>query len=419
MRIWYRNLDYLTIFAWAVLVAIGLVAIYSTTNGPSAEYLLESVRQNFWRQLAWVVISLGAGLACLFLPVHFFQRIAWVAYLGTLILLAVALLFGREVNGARSWLHIGGLSLQVSEVAKVGAVLAGAQLISTMRPNSSRVKYAVLLLGVFLTPMALILLQNDTGTALVFFAIAPIALFWSIWPAGMFIVMAATGVAGYFSVVHLPTAIAFSVLFTLLVLWKTRERLYGAMAAVFSFGSIAAVLFALNKIFRPHHVARILSFTNPGAEEFRSGVGFHLVQSKAAIGSGGLAGKGFMEGTQTQGAYVPEQSTDFVFSIIGEEWGFIGSMVVISMFALLLVRVIQMGIHIKHPFGSMAAVGIAGIYLVHVFVNIGMVVGLLPVIGIPLPFVSYGGSAMLANTVLLAILLNLHMRRDDFPIYVY
>ena len=191
------------------------------------------------------------------------------------------------------------------------------------------------------------------------------------------------------------------------------------MAAVFSFGSIAAVLFALNKIFRPHQVARILSFTNPGAEEFRSGVGFHLVQSKAAIGSGGLAGKGFMEGTQTQGAYVPEQSTDFVFSIIGEEWGFIGSMVVISMFALLLVRVIQMGIQIKHPFGSMAAVGIAGIYLVHVFVNIGMVVGLLPVIGIPLPFVSYGGSAMLANTVLLAILLNLHMRRDDFSIYVY
>ena len=419
MRIWYRNLDYLTIFAWAVLVVVGLVAIYSTTNGPSAEYLLESVRQNFWRQLAWVVISLGAGLACLFLPVHFFQRIAWVAYLGTLILLAVALLFGREVNGARSWLHIGGLSLQVSEVAKVGAVLAGAQLISTMRPNSSRVKYAVLLLGVFLTPMALILLQNDAGTALVFFAIAPIALFWSIWPAGMFIVMAATGIAGYFSVVHLPTAITFSVLFTLFVLWKTRERLYGAMAAAFSFGSIAAVLFALNKIFRPHQVARILSFTNPGAEEFRSGVGFHLVQSKAAIGSGGLAGKGFMEGTQTQGAYVPEQSTDFVFSIIGEEWGFIGSMVVISMFALLLVRVIQMGIQIKHPFGSMAAVGIAGIYLVHVFVNIGMVVGLLPVIGIPLPFVSYGGSAMLANTVLLAILLNLHMRRDDFPIYVY
>ncbi len=419
MRIWYRNLDYLTIFAWVGLASIGLVAIYSTTNGPSAEYLLASVRQNFWRQLAWIVISSGAGLACLFLPVHFFQRIAWVAYLGTLLLLALALLFGREVNGARSWLYIGGFSLQVSEIAKVGAVLAAAQLVSSIRPNSSKVRYALLLVAVFMVPVALILLQNDAGTALVFCAVAPVAVFWAIWPTSMFILMAASGVAGYFAVVHLPTALVFAALFTIFVFWKTRSRLYGVMAGVFSGGAVAAVLFALHKVFRPHQVARIRSFTNPGAEEFRSGVGFHLVQSKAAIGSGGLTGKGFMEGTQTQGAYVPEQSTDFVFSIIGEEWGFLGSMAVIALFTVLLVRVIQMGMQIKHPFGSMVAVGTASIFLAHVFVNIGMVAGLLPVIGIPLPFISYGGSAMLANTVLLALLLNLHMRRDDFPIYVY
>ncbi len=419
MRIWYRNLDYLTIFAWVGLASIGLVAIYSTTNGPSAEYLLASVRQNFWRQLAWIVISSGAGLACLFIPVHFFQRVAWVAYLGTLLLLALALLFGREVNGARSWLYIGGFSLQVSEIAKVGAVLAAAQLVSSIRPNSSKVRYALLLVAVFMVPVALILLQNDAGTALVFCAVAPVAVFWAIWPTSMFILMAASGVAGYFAVVHLPTALVFAALFTIFVFWKTRSRLYGGMAGVFSGGAIAAVLFALNEVFRPHQVARIRSFTNPGAEEFRSGVGFHLVQSKAAIGSGGLTGKGFMEGTQTQGAYVPEQSTDFVFSIIGEEWGFLGSMVVIALFTILLVRVIQMGMQIKHPFGSMVAVGTASIFLAHVFVNIGMVAGLLPVIGIPLPFISYGGSAMLANTVLLALLLNLHMRRDDFPIYVY
>ena len=419
MRIWYRNLDYLTILAWAGLACIGLVAIYSTTNGPSAEYLLASVRQNFWRQLAWIILSMGAGLACLFIPVHFFQRIGWVAYLGSLLLLALALLFGREVNGARSWLYIGGVSLQVSEIAKIGAVLAAAQLVSSMRPNSSKVRYALLLVAVFLLPMALILLQNDAGTAFVFCVVAPIAVFWAIWPTSMFILMAATGVAGYFAVVHLPTALVFAALFTVCVWWKTRERLYALMAGAFSGGAIALVLLALNKVFRPHQVARIRSFTNPGAEEFRSGVGFHLVQSKAAIGSGGLAGKGFMEGTQTQGAYVPEQSTDFVFSIIGEEWGFLGSMVVILLFTLLLIRVIQMGIQIKHPFGSMVAVGTASIFLVHVFVNIGMVAGLLPVIGIPLPFISYGGSAMLANVVLLALLLNLHMRRDDFPIYVY
>ena len=352
-------------------------------------------------------------------PCIFSSVSAGVAYLGSLLLLALALLFGREVNGARSWLYIGGVSLQVSEIAKIGAVLAAAQLVSSMRPNSSKVRYALLLVAVFLLPMALILLQNDAGTAFVFCVVAPIAVFWAIWPTSMFILMAATGVAGYFAVVHLPTALVFAALFTVCVWWKTRERLYALMAGAFSGGAIAVVLLALNKVFRPHQVARIRSFTNPGAEEFRSGVGFHLVQSKAAIGSGGLAGKGFMEGTQTQGAYVPEQSTDFVFSIIGEEWGFLGSMVVILLFTLLLIRVIQMGIQIKHPFGSMVAVGTASIFLVHVFVNIGMVAGLLPVIGIPLPFISYGGSAMLANVVLLALLLNLHMRRDDFPIYVY
>jgi rod shape determining protein RodA len=172
-------------------------------------------------------------------------------------------------------------------------------------------------------------------------------------------------------------------------------------------------------VLAPHQVARIVSFTNPEAAEFRSGVGYHLVQSKAAIGSGGIFGKGFMEGTQTQGAYIPEQSTDFVFSIIGEEWGFIGSLVLLGIFALFLVRLVSLGTQVKHPFGSMVAAGAAGIYLIHVFINLGMVTGLLPVIGIPLPFISYGGSALLANSAMLAIALNLHMRRDDFSIYGY
>jgi len=170
---------------------------------------------------------------------------------------------------------------------------------------------------------------------------------------------------------------------------------------------------------QPYQVARILSFTNPEAKEFRDNVGFHLVQSKAAIGSGGLLGKGFMEGTQTQGAYVPEQSTDFIFSVIGEEWGFIGAMVVLTLFALFLIRLVVLGAQIKHPFGVMVASGAVGIYLIHIFINVGMATGLLPVIGIPLPFLSYGGSGLLANTAMFAIALTLHMRRDDFSIYGY
>lgn len=419
MRTWYRNLDYLTILAWAALVGIGLVAIYSTVNGPAGQYLLESVRQNFNRQLAWAGVSFAVMAGSLMLPVRFFQKAAYPAYVVSVLLLVAALLFGREVNGAKAWLYVGGLGLQVSELAKVGAVLAVAQLVASKRPNTKNVRYAAGVVALLAVPGALIVLQNDAGTALVFFALVPIMLFWSGLPISTVMLMISPAITGYLAIVYMPAAIGFAVIFTLVIFWQTKERRYGALAAAFTGGTIAAVSFALTKILQPYQIARIVSFTNPEAEEFRSGVGFHLVQSKAAIGSGGLFGKGFMEGTQTQGAYVPEQSTDFVFSVIGEEWGFLGSIILLVMFALLLIRLIRLGTQVKHPFGSMVAAGAAGIYLVHVFINMGMVTGLLPVIGIPLPFISYGGSALLANSTMLAIMLNLHMRRDDFSIYGY
>ena len=419
MRTWYRNLDYVSLFAWMALVGIGLVAIYSTTHGPASVYLLESVQRNYERQLVWAIISLGVILFSLMLPVRFFQKAAYPVYLVTLLLLVAALLFGREVNGAKSWLHIGGLGFQVSELAKVGAVLAVAQLIASKRPNTKNLRYAagaVLLLAV---PGVLIVLQNDTGTAIVFFALVPLMLFWSGLPISTVLLMISPAITGYLAIVYPPAAIVFAILFTIAIYWQTKERRYGLLAGIFTGGTIATVSFALTRVLQPYQIARIVSFTNPEAEEFRSGVGFHLVQSKAAIGSGGLSGKGFMEGTQTQGLYVPEQSTDFVFSVIGEEWGFIGSLTILVAFALLLIRLVRLGTQVKHPFGSMVAAGAAGIYLIHVFINIGMVIGLLPVIGIPLPFISYGGSALLANTMMMAIMLNLHMRRDDFSIYGY
>ena len=420
MHAWYRNLDYVTLFSWVALVAVGATAIYSTTNGPAAEYLYQSVQQNFDRQLMWVVIcAVGIGVA-LTLPVSFFQRAAYPVYLGTLGLLLAALFFGREVNGATSWLDIGPVALQVSELAKVGTVLAVAKLLSSQRPNEeNNVRYAGAAVGLLVAPAIIILLQNDAGTALVFLGLVPIMLFWSGLPLPTVLLMVSPALAGYLSIVYMPAALVFAAVFTLGIYWATRERYMAGLAALFTGGVSTVVAFALTKVLQPYQVARIMSFTNPEAEEYRSGVGFHLVQSKAAIGSGGLWGKGFRQGTQTQGAYVPEQSTDFVFSVIGEEWGFIGALVVLALFALLLMRLIWLGTQVKHPFGSMMAAGAVGIYLIHIFVNIGMVTGLLPVIGIPLPFISYGGSALLANTAMLAIVLDLHMRRDDFSIYGY
>ncbi len=420
MRTWYRNLDYLTPFLWVLLVGVGLVAIYSTTHGPAAENLAESVQHNFTRQLVWAGICIiGIGIA-LALPVRFFRHAAYPIYGLTIVLLIAALLFGREVNGAQSWLVLGPLRLQVSELAKVGTVLAVAQLLSSQRVGTmGNVRFALRAVGLIVLPAVLIIMQNDMGTALVFFGLVPIMLFWSGLPIAVVLLMISPAIAGYLALVYMPAAIAFAILLTLGMWWQTRERYMVAFSALFTGGVAAVVTFVLTKILQPYQVDRLLSFTNPEAEQYRQGVGFHLVQSKAAIGSGGLWGKGFMQGTQTQGSYVPEQSTDFVFSVIGEEFGFVGAMIVLVLFAFLLMRIVRLGAEVKHPFGGIVAAGAVGVYLLHIFVNIGMATGILPVIGIPLPFISYGGSALLANTAMLAIVLTIHMRRDDLSIYGY
>jgi len=419
VRTWYRSLDFLSIFFWCALVVFGLAAIYSTTNGPASEFLAASVRRNFDRQLVWFGVSfLGLAIALL-LPVRFFQQMALPIYVLTLLLLIAALLFGREINGAKSWLMVGSMQLQVSELAKVGTVLGVAHLISIRRPKTMGLRFALLIVAVIMLPAVLIVMQNDTGTALVFFGLIPIALYWSGLALDLLMIMIAPAVAGYLAIVYEPGAWAFAALFTLFMYFRTRDRNLTWISGFFTVGTVLVASLALTRFLQPHQVARILSFTDPGAEQFRLNEGFQQVQSMAAIGSGGWTGKGFMQGTQTQGVFVSEQSTDFVFSVIGEEMGFIGSLIVILLFAGLMVRMIQLGSRMKHPFGIMVASGAVGIYLIHIFINIGMATAILPVIGIPLPFLSYGGSALLANTALLAIVLSLYMRRNDFSIYGY
>ena len=419
MRAWYKNLDFLSIALWASLVLIGLAAIYSTTHAPASEFLLDTVRQNFNRQLMWFGVSVVGFLIALLLPVRFYQHAAFPIYGLTVLMLIVALLFGREINGARSWLTIGSLSFQVSELAKVGTVLGVAQLIGLRRPKTMGIRFALLLVAMISLPAILIVLQNDMGTALVFFGLVPIMLFWSGLKFHLLMLMVAPVVAGYLSIVYPPGAWGFAVVFTAYMYWVTRDRKFAFVSGVFTGGTVMISWLAITSFLQPHQVARILSFTDPGAEEFRRNAGFHQVQSMAAIGSGATWGKGFMQGTQTQGAYVPEQSTDFVFSVIGEEFGFIGSIVVMILFLILLLRILVLGNRMKHPFGVMMAGGAIGIYLIHIFINVGMATAILPVIGIPLPFISYGGTALLANTSLLAVVLALYLRRDDFSIYGY
>ena len=412
---WYTRLDWLTLVLWAAIVCFGLVAIYSATHGPASEFLLLTVQNNFSRQLLWAGISFGVMLVILLLPARFFQTMAYPAYAMSMMLIVAALLFGREINGARSWLFIGPVSLQSSELAKVGTLLAIAHLFGSAREQASVLGRTFLGVGLLLLPAALIILQNDTGTALVFVGAAPFILFWSGIPLSIVAILVSPPIVGYLAVVHLPTAIAFSVLFAIAMLFGTRQRSIAIASLVVAGGTAGLASFALTKVLQPHQVARIVSFLDPEAYRFTSG--FHVIQARAAIGSGGLTGKGFMQGTQTQMAFVPEQSTDFVFSVIGEEFGFIGSFGLLCLLGLLMVRLILLGMHSRHAFPVLFAAGTVGILFVHVLINIGMTVGVMPVIGIPLPFVSYGGSALVANTSLLAIVLNLNMRRDEFPRY--
>lgn len=414
------KLDPWTLLLWVGLVSVGLVALYSTTHGPAVEYLSASVQDNFARQFLWIGVSVVGIAGTLLLPVRILRYLAYPAYVGTLILLVLSLLVGVEVHGTRAWLALGPFRLQVSEFAKVGTVLAVAQLLSERHAQGTQdLSYALKAAGLIVTPAVLVILQNDLGTALVFFGLVPIMLFWSGLSLSVILLMISPAVAGYLALLSTPIALAFALLFTGGLWWMSGQRVIAALAATFTAGVTAVVSLVLSKILQPYQVKRLLSFTNPGAEEFRQGVGFHLVQSRAALESGGLWGAGFMQGPQTQGAYVPEQTTDFIFSVVAEEFGLVGSLVVLGLLAALLLRLIKLGADVKHPFGSIVAAGAVGVYLIHIVINIGMVSGMLPVIGLPLPFLSYGGSSMLANTALLAIVLNTHMRREDLSIYGY
>ena len=418
MRPWYKNLDWTVVAAWAALVAAGLTAIYSVTHGPAREFLLTSVQQNFNRQLQWFGISALAMGIILLTPARWIHRLSVPAYVVGVGLLLAALLFGREVNGAKAWLYIGPIGLQPGELGKVGTLLLASRLLALNPAREGRWSFLLLVGGVIALPALLLLAANDTGTALVYLAMAPVLLFWSgAVSLPMMALLVAPAVAGYFAIVSLPIALLFGLAFPIAMYVLTRSTLLTALGVAASLGIAVAAYVGLTKVLQPHQVDRIIAFADPERPEFRATTGFHVIQSKAAIGSGGFFGKGFTNGTQTQLAFIPEQSTDFVFTVIGEEWGFVGSIIVLGLFGFLLIRVAGLGLNAGFAFPRLFCAGVTGIFLVHIIINIGMTIGLMPVIGIPLPFVSYGGTALLANTTMVAVALNLHARRDEFAVY--
>jgi rod shape determining protein RodA len=415
MEQWYKNIDWVVLATWTLLVGIGLVAIFSATHGAGAEFMAASVRASFQRQGTWLALCAVMIGAAMFPSMTFFQRIAYPVYLVTLALCVITIFLGREVNGAIRWLHIGPIAIQASELMKVGTVLAVATYLANNQNEKDRenIKTAVKSFGLIALPVVVIMLQNDTGTALMFLPLIPVVLLVSGVPLWFLSIILAPVVAGYLSLVWLPGAIAFTVFMLVVIYFWTGGN---AKAALLGGGltgaTVGVVTVALAHILRPHQVARIAAFLEP--EEYRQTVGFHLIQSKAAIGGGGLTGQGYLQGAQTQMGYIPEQSTDFVFSVIGEEFGFIGGMVVIILYGVLLVRLLMLSTHFTFTFPRVVAAGGVSILFLHVMVNIGMVIGALPVMGVPLPFMSYGGSGLLAHTAFIAVILGLYHKRNNF-----
>ena len=396
--------DYRALLFCLALVIIGLMSIYSATFDINNA-------ANFYRQSIWAGIGLVAMMMTSFIPLRTIQRLAFTFYFIMLGILLIVLVIGSTVKGSKSWLGIGGLGGQPSEFAKIATVMAFAAYLSKTDVSISRVRHLAVALLIFAAPMLLILAQPDLGTTIVFFAALLPLLYWA--GASNFTLIAIlvpilVGIAAIFGTTQFLIATALGAV----LLYTFRESRFTVAVA---FGITLAVGLSVQVVYERMHVyqqKRISTFLNPEADPL--GSGYNVVQSKIAIGSGGIFGKGFLKGTQTQLNYIPEQWTDFIFCVTGEEFGFVGSSIILGLFAALLFHMLRVASSSKNKFGSLTTIGFLGIFMTHIVINTGMSMGLMPVIGIPLPFLSYGGSALVANMMMVGLLMNFYTNRKEY-----
>lgn len=413
---WYRQFDWLLIFCWVLLFSAGLVAIYSATLGPVSQFLPSYIQGNFLNQVVWIGISVIALAAIQFTSPRTFQQISYALYVLCIILAIATVIWGTEAGGARRWLVIGGLRFQISEMLKLATILAVANYLTSRRDISAEhIGSALVAVVLMIIPSIIIILQNDTGTALVLLAIIPVMLFWSGLPYGISLFLISPAIIAYFSIIDWRLGVLATILLTVAIFFIQKRPWLTSSAFIVGNLVVIGVHLALNQILKPHQQARIEAFVNPALDP--QGAGWNVLQAKTAIGSGGLWGKGFLEGTQTQLRFLPEQWTDFIFPVIAEEFGFVGAGLLLLVFAIMLLRLLAIAGEHRHPFAQLVLVGVAMTFFVHLVINLGSAMGLFPVIGLPLPFVSYGGSAFLSYSIMLAICLNLHFYKRDFSIY--
>lgn len=417
-----RSIDWITVGIYFLMVFLGWLNVYAASYSPDAPSnafslsFSELMQFNWFKQIMWIGTAVVLIVVLVVIDYKAYDTFAFGLYGGMVLLLLITLVIARPIAGSRSWLELGPVRLQPAEFAKFTTALAVSRFMASTNLRHQNWRDHLVLAGLTLLPPLLIIASNETGQALVFGAFL-LAYFREGMSPLILIVLAAAGAILILALLipKLWLVGAFTVILGLAFLFNSRVLRHHLPLALSVWGIVIGMVFGVdfffNNVLQPHQRKRIEVLINPSADPL--GVGWNVTQSKIAIGSGGLVGKGFLEGTQTKFDFVPEQSTDFIFCTVGEEWGWVGSLVVIILFMTLLARVLYVAERQKSVFGRTYGYCVASIIFFHFAVNIGMTIGLAPVVGIPLPFFSYGGSSLWSFTTLLFILLAIDAYRKQ------
>jgi rod shape determining protein RodA len=452
-----------------VLIIIGWFNIYAAVYNEEHTRIID-LSQRYGKQFVWILATLVIAVFVVVIDTRFYFFFAYFVYGGLIFLLIMVLILGKDINGARSWFQIGSLSLQPSEFAKFGTALALAAYLNSIKHDLSRLRIFMISIAIILFPAFLIVLQPDMGSAVVYFALF-IVLFREGMSPYIFVSGLIMAILFFFTLIFNNIYLTIGIIATAFILawfvtrkWKlcleglgvfiivsliiytfnsliiktlkdeyiffisiilsgivygiyfyNKKAVSLLIIFVFLVGSLAyvnSVDFVFNNLMKPHQKERVEILL--GIKSDPHGTGYNVNQSIISIGSGGFSGKGYLKGTQTKFKFVPAQSTDFIFCTIGEEWGFLGSFIIIVLYVFLLIRLIILAERQRSDFSRIYGYGVVSVLFVHFFINIGMAIGLVPVIGIPLPFLSYGGSSLWGFTILLFIFLRLDASRAEY-----
>ena len=408
------RIDWITIIIYFLLVSAGIINIFSSTYDTNdLSYI--SLDNLAFKQFIFFIFSLISGILILVAPSKFFQRFSSLIYLFSVILLLGLFAFGNTVYGHKSWYTFFGVSIQPTEIAKFATNLAVAKLLSEIQIDLKKIKSLAQVFMIILIPVILTLIQPDFGSALIFLSFI-FVLFREGLNPNFLLFIALSLILAFFALIKpfFYVSIFLTGFFgCFYFLSKKINKKVSIIPLIIVFVSSCIYVYSINYVYNDllsqRHKDRIDIFL--GKETDVMGVGYNLNQSIIAIGSGGISGKGFLQGTQTKGRFVPRQHTDYIFSTIGEEWGFYGTSLIIILFTSLILRILFRAEQQKNVFGRSYAYGTASLIFIHFFINIGMSIGLVPTIGIPLPFISYGGSSMYTFTTLVFVYLNIDGNR--------